>query len=541
MRYRDRMRRVVGTHATLCLPVALVACASAPPARAPDSSITPCVASSPVWPAPVTTLNSRLVADPSLASPTDLNPALPDGLVAAEDLGLGGYAIVAGEPRKLRLDLVPLYVAGPASKRRSLAFFFHESDAQIADAESPIRMVGADAIGGTESAARPADLYAIHALDAIIKTADDINTTVPIDFALATGDNADNAQANELGWFVNVWDGVRFKPDSGVPDTQVDEDCNDPLAEFTPIGAHFPWYAVAGNHDVLVQGNFAPERYIDEAVGSDAPMGTRDLSQPGGPVTYTAVPDAARAVMERSDLASIYLDSPSTPGPAGHGYTRANVSANTVDWSASPVPNSPIALINVDANPPDIGDAVLTVKERDTYLLPAIRAATAANKLIILTSHYALGEMAVSDGTVLGDTLMGYPNVILVVAGHTHVNSVREFGTQGDNAGHGFLHGFWEIRTSSTVDWPGEGRFIEIVDNGDRTLSILTTLLDYEAPAGSLASRARALSLIDMQSGWRGQDGSGDVVDRNTELVVRVPNGWATKAGIPGVRSDLLP
>ncbi len=49
------------------------------------------------------------------------------------------------------------------------------------------------------------------------------------------------------------------------------------------------------------------------------------------------------------------------------------------------------------------------------------------------------------------------------------------------------------------------------------------------------------LVVIDLQSGWRSGDGSGDVLDRNTELVERLPEGWSTTAGREGVRSDLLP
>jgi len=51
----------------------------------------------------------------------------------------------------------------------------------IADAESPIRMVGADAAGPTQSAARPQELYALHALDALIASADAIDVEVITD------------------------------------------------------------------------------------------------------------------------------------------------------------------------------------------------------------------------------------------------------------------------------------------------------------------------------------------------------------------------
>ena len=450
------------------------------------------------------------------------------------ELGLGGYTEGAGEPRSFRDDLLVDYVP-PTTGRRSLTLFLHQSDAQIADAESPTRMVGADDIGAFESAARPHELYAIHALDALIRTANALAEIVPIDFAIATGDNADSAQSNELGWFISVWDGAPVLPDSAAPNTQIDDDCNDPLAAFTPVGATFPWYGVGGNHDVLVQGNFDPTGFTDAALGSDAPFGTRDLTLPGGPLAWTAVPDDTRALMERSDLATMYLDSPSTPGPVGHGFTEANVAANTLTWAVSPVGSLPLTVLTVDANPPDVGDAVLTTAERDGTLIPALDAAQAAGNLIILTSHYALGDLAVEDGTVLGDLLASYPNVILTVAGHSHLNEIRAFGTPEDASG------FWEVRTASSTDWPGQGRLVELVDNGDGTLSILTTVFDHAAPEGSMAARARTLSLVDYQAGWRKRDGSGEIEDRNTELVQRLPEGWTTTAGAEGVRSEGLP
>ncbi|HMV69942.1 MAG TPA: hypothetical protein PKA64_24090, partial [Myxococcota bacterium] len=46
----------------------------------------------PPWPDPVTTLTATLRADPVLASPLPDDPVFPDGLAAARDQGLGGYA-----------------------------------------------------------------------------------------------------------------------------------------------------------------------------------------------------------------------------------------------------------------------------------------------------------------------------------------------------------------------------------------------------------------------------------------------------------------
>jgi hypothetical protein len=485
-----------------------------------------------IWGDPVTTLTHTVIANTPLGTPTDLDPALPDGDAAAEGQGLGGWTEGPGEPRILRDDLAPGHGGGGA-RRRSLWMFLQQTDAQLADVESPTRMVATDAVGPTQSAARPQEIYEAQALDALIRTANGLSEAAPIDFAVCTGDNADSVQENELRWFAAIWDGTPVSVDSGLPDSQPDEDGNDPIAEFTPVGADFPWYGVAGNHDVLVQGNFPPDTWTDNALGTDAPLGTRDLSLPGGPLTFTTEADPRRKLMDRSDIASVYLDSPATPGPVGHGFTTDNVTGDTVTWMAHPVEGVPIRLVSVDANPHGSADGELSAKERDEWLIPQLDDAQAAGDLVVLTSHYALGTVPIEGGGTVGDLLLGYPNVILVVAGHWHENLIRKYGTPGDAGG------FWEIVSASTADWPAQGRLVELVDNGDQTLSILTTMFDVPAPEGSMAARFRQLLLVDWQSGWRLSDGSGAPEDRNTELVETLP--FPTTGGRDGVRSASLP
>jgi len=480
------------------------------------------------WDEPVTTQVETLVSDPPLSWPLDLTPGLPEGLAIAVDLGLGGYGVDEPDVRILRDELMPGSPGGSGPDRRSVFMMLHETDAQIADTESPTRMVGADNRTALTAAVRPQELYAIHGLDALIRSANALSAHAPIDFALTTGDNADSTQGNEVRWFNAVWDGIPIHPDSGDPDSQVDADCNDPLAPFEPVGADFPWYAVPGNHDVLVQGNFLPGLWDETALKSDAAMGTRDWSLPGGPIAFTTPPDPERALVDRSELAALHLDSPAIPGPVGHGFTADNVSTGTLDWVAHPVPG--VALVAVDVTPDGRGSPVLRASTRDDFLLPALEDAANAGEVVVLTSHYALIGCAVEDGGTLDELVAGYPQVVLSIAGHYHENRIRSSGT------------FWEIQTAATIDWPGQGRLIELVDNGDQTASILTTLFDPVAPEGSMAARHRTLSLIDAQSGWvSGDDRVGEPKDRNTELLIALPDSWSGGVGTAGVRTEDLP
>lgn len=479
---------------------------------------------------PRTTLATRRVPDPGIDPPLELSPSFPEGLAAAFEAGLGGWSDEPGDPHRLREDLG---ARTPAADPHSLAVIVHHSDAQLADAESPVRFAGGDMVGATQSAARPQELYAIHALDGLIRAANALGRVVPIDFAIATGDNADNAQGNETAWFRDVWDGAPVHPDSGADDAQPDADCNDPIAPFQPAGAEFPWYAVAGNHDVLVQGNFGLTGFLDLAVGTDAPFGTRDLSLPGGPLTeQAAVADPARALLDRAAIAATYLDSPANPGPVGHGFTADNTADGTAHWEARPVPGLPLVLLGLDCNPPDPSNGSLTAFERDTFLLPALARAEAAGDLVIVTSHYALGGLSVEGGGTVGELLLDHPLVILSLVGHSHVNRVTPYARDG--------HGFYEIETASTADWPLQGRLVELVDNRDGTLSVFGTLFEPHAPEGSMARRAVTLAALDLQSGWRLWDGSGEEPDRNVELVIPTPAGWVGAEGTPGAHSPGL-
>ncbi|MEQ1507896.1 MAG: hypothetical protein ABMB14_37050, partial [Myxococcota bacterium] len=443
-----------------------------------------------VWGDPVTTLTRRIEPAPPIEPPLTANPSFADGLAEAEAAGLGGWSDAPGDPFVLREDLAP---RGAQPDRRSLAFVFHQSDAQLADTESPTRLAAADAPGTTQSAARPQELFAIHALDALLRAANAVSVDHPIDFGIVSGDNADSAQQNETDWFVSVWDGRTVHPDAGGDDAQPDDavtvGVDDPIEAFDPEGAAFPWYTIAGNHDVLVQGNFGIGSFEDTALGAAAAGGTRDLSQPGGPLAFSTVADPGRVLLDRGELAQRYLAS--TSDPPGHGFTGDG----TVTWTASPLAG--LRLIGVDCNPSGIGDGELPAAQRDGFLIPALDAARDAGELVIVTSHYALGGRGIEGGGTVDALLAGWPNVVLSVVGHSHTNRIRPWGT------------FWEIETSSSVDWPGQGRLIELVDNGDGTLSIYATLLDPLVPDGTLVARWRTLALIDWQSGWLDSDGTG--------------------------------
>ena len=139
--------------------------------------------------------------------------------------------------------------------------------------------------------------------------------------------------------------------------------------------------------------------------------------------------------------------------------------------------------------------------------------------------------------------LLRHPGVVAFVNGHEHNNRVDPYARrEADGPVEG---GFWEINTASHIDWPQQSRVVDLVDNGDGTLSLFGTILDHGAaadPGGSdalsggggksgdatsrLASVSRELAFNDPQ-GLHQDDGEGGgrggPSDRNVELLIRDP------------------
>jgi hypothetical protein len=111
------------------------------------------------------------------------------------------------------------------------------------------------------------------------------------------------------------------------------------------------------------------------------------------------------------------------------------------------------------------------------------------DRLVVLFSHHGTGTLDNTRGAHAGpggepligavgllDLLHRFPNVVLWLNGHTHINAVRPHHDPADGR-----HGFWEVTTCAVLDWPCQTRLVEIVDHGDY-LSIVTTMVDHDTP-----------------------------------------------------------
>jgi hypothetical protein len=107
--------------------------------------------------------------------------------------------------------------------------------------------------------------------------------------------------------------------------------------------------------------------------------------------------------------------------------------------------------------------------------------------------------------------------VIAWVNGHSHENVIEARST------------FWDIGTAAHIDWPPQSRLVELLDNGDGTLSIFTTMVDHEDD--QITTFARELMANDPHAGFGAGDGAAQ--DRNAELVIDHPFP-SSSAAAPG-------
>jgi metallophosphoesterase (TIGR03767 family) len=499
----------------------------------------------------------------------------------------GYVPLVSGpaEPHVVREDLGTRAKAGRATRRRSLLVFAQLTDIHVVDAQSPGRVEYLDRYNDGPgspllfgAAHRPHEMLTTQVADRLVAAVEQVGRGPVaggrLAFVICTGDNSDNCQANEVRWQIDLLDGKTLRPDSGSPakwEGVQDQDpgsydvhywhpdgtpagkaddelravygfpvvpglLNAARRPFTAHGLHRPWYTCYGNHDGLVQGNF-PQSFQLGTVSTgplkiiSLPAGVSPADVAAGDPTVLAslaaaparqvTADPERRIVSRTETVREHFTTGGTP--LGHGYTAANLAAGTAYYAFDP---SPLvrALVLDTVNPNGESDGSIDQAQL-AWLTAQLAAAT--HKLILLFSHHTIATLTnplVSIdspsprvlGPAVRDLLLAHPNVIAWVNGHTHVNRVTAYLRTGGG-------GFWEINTAAHVDWPAQARLLELLDNGDGTLSMFGTVIDAAAPLKSnglgsttaLAALARALAAHDPPE--------RKVEDRNVELILKAP------------------
>ncbi len=338
-------------------------------------------------------------------------------------------------------------------------------------------------------------------------------------------------------------------------------------APFHATGLGMPWFSAYGNHDGLVQGTVADNALFSQlAVGPlkftglppqilQAPLATQlqfvvGLLQ-GDPAAVglelssgqrrIVSPDAGRWIVNRATTIAEHFVTNGTP--VGHGFTQDNIDTDTAYYAFDAGQLRGIVLDTVNSaggpngsiDPTQLGWLETQLQAASAqWISPSgtiVHSPNRHQQYVVIFSHHTIGTMdnvptgsGRIDGEQVRDLLLRYPNVILWVNGHTHVNSVLPHPRP---TGSPVAGGFWELNTAAHIDWPEQSRIVEVVDNRDGTLSVYGTIVDHAgaaspAAAGAavvrLASLSRELSANDWQD--RTDDRRGTLADRNVELVV---------------------
>jgi metallophosphoesterase (TIGR03767 family) len=333
-------------------------------------------------------------------------------------------------------------------------------------------------------------------------------------------------------------------------------------------GARMPWYSAYGNHDALIQGNL-PHVGRGEYVCGDRkavqlPRDTNlvrlalDVLRASSHLAETLVAgdfrtvtaDPRRRPLDRMGWVREHFE---TAGlPAGHGFTAENLGEHTAYYAfdAGPVRCLVLDTVNPYGGPDGSLDEKQFLWLESELIAVAARYLSedgelvrnpGADRYVVVFSHHTtetmgnwLGEPAARRvlGRNVRDLLLRFPNVVLWVNGHTHVNAVAPRRRHPESPVPG---GFWELTTASHVDWPQQARLVELVDNGDGTLSVFGTIIDHAGPetapgqqgTEALAALSRELGFNDWQTRPRpvpGADGRrGMAADRNVELLLPAP------------------
>ena len=371
-----------------------------------------------------------------------------------------------------------------------LARFAHISDAQIIDEQSPARVPQADDL--VTAAWRPHEAYSTQLLDGMIRAINrEHEHSGTLDFVVHTGDATDNNQANEWRWFIDAFDGLPIDPLTG-PDDRALGDVPapelDPHAPFTPAGLyrqglHGPlpsilWYAVIGNHDRFAIGVFpileftgaarlAPLPFVYQFVlfypvflnpEADRANGPISPAHPG-PLALLNLPqfvepNPQRRYLSTAETIAAHFDT--LTDPPGHGFVDAQSEQSW--YSVSPVDGLRLIVLDT-ARPRSVAPMLphhngTLSAEQFEFLAAELQRAEEADEWVIVASHHPSADL-VQSGTEttpmqLRTLLSSHPNVVLHLVGHFHRH--RVFNRDG----------YLEIETGAIIDYPQEGRIIEI-------------------------------------------------------------------------------
>lgn len=456
--------------------------------------------------------------------------------------------------------------AAPPGRPSCVAALVHLSDLHVVDTVSPARLEWVELLGADPRwrpllhVHRPHEAlthWALAAHVAAIRARSVAPVSgAPYDLVLSTGDNIDNGQANELEAYLRIVLGGRtalsarggahdtasgaglgspwpfWAPEPGVADgwkhlgyPEVADFVERVSAEVVSAGVGLPFASVAGNHDLMRQGTaFSPPALEKLAVGDrkslrrpagfepDDPLGLfverPDLFSEG--TGHAVAADESRRTVDRAE----WLAAHAAAGVLGYGGgSAARASGDTV------VELEHARLVLLDTNHPD-GDYQGSIGvEQLAWLDERLAETDGDGRVALLCSHHGADTLVNTRGArpdrrlaaAFDEVVQQHPSAVAWLTGHRHIHRVA--------ARPGPRGGYWEITTGSVIDWPSQGRAVEVLRHGDGTVEVVCTLLDHGAGPGSLAALHRDVARR-FAGDARAAAIEGAPTDRDVRLVV---------------------
>lgn len=498
----------------------------------------------------------------------------------------GGYRPLApgpGEPALVRTDLATGHPGG-----QPLLTVAHLSDLHVCDAQSPARVEFLNRWTDPDSPLvdtltevgtyRAQELLTTQVVEAMVRAVNDLSG---VDLAVVTGDSTDNAQANELSWYLALLEGGDVHPDSGALDRwegvsdSVDHDerfwhpsdsrpdlprelyglpavpglLDTARTAFLSVGLDVPWLAVHGNHDRMLQGTLPATGLLAHAsTGSAKPVGLPadwstdaalallvglERCEPAAIARLSAMrmrtvtADPARRVVSRQEFVDAHFGPRARP--LGHGFGPDHRASGRAYYRHDYGRVSVLALDTVNHHGGWQGSLDEPQLE---WLDNELSAADSERRYTVLASHHPLATL-VNDRSVDGSrrvlaaelttVLARHPSAVLWLNGHTHHTSVTAWQT------------LWEVTAPSLIDWPQQARLVSLLRSDDGLLTLDVTMIDHAGSApwrettdsrDELAGLSRELAANDWR--WRRRPleqhpRAGTATDRNVRLLLADP------------------
>ncbi len=411
----------------------------------------------------------------------------------------------------------------------------HLTDLHVTDAQSPARFEFINKewedprFRELLTMQRPHEMLNTHAIAAMVRA---INGLDGVELVAMTGDAVDNTQHNELANFLALMDGGEVRPDSGAagyqgvqlvdwpgdiywkPDGPADGDMfqsalgfprhpgllDRAVRPFRAEGLAMPWLRCWGNHEQVCQGVGIVTPALERAMRGDR----KPIALPDG-IDRDGVVDQFVAHPERfMDGASVQV----APDAGRRPITRADLLPSTCYVHDTPR----VRYITLDTVC-DAGGADGTIGSAQLDWLRA-RLDEARERYVVVLSHHGHDTLSNPRGQQHAGGLLSLlqrsPNVVLWLNGHIHANRITPRET------------FWEVTTSSLVDWPCQARVVELLRTNEGLLGIRCTMLDHggEDLAGLHRELAGNVPFNGFDS-WR----PGAPSDRNAVLLLPDPLG----------------